>query len=86
MSWVVPHTLLNGTEWYEETQYTREFLKQVNRACSFLRDLVWQMEGRKEGAPLEELVIEDPMKVSAMEQCKADTERLREVAKVVRFE
>lgn len=56
-------------------------------AQGFLRDLVGQMVGRKrEGVPLEELVIEDPMKVSAPEQCRADIERLRAVVKMVRFE
>lgn len=41
-------------------------------AQGFLRDLVWQMDGRKrEGVQLEELGIEDPMKMSAMEQCCA---------------
>lgn len=43
-------------------------------------------ERKKEGVPLEELVIEDPMKVSAMEQCREDIERLREAVKLVRFE
>lgn len=62
------------------------------RVQGFLRDLVWQMEERKkEGDMLEELVIEElvverSLRVSTMEQCRADIERLREVVKVFKFE
>lgn len=47
--------------------------------------LVDDRKRESKGVSSEELVIEDPMKVSTMERCRADIERLREVVKIVRF-